>query len=210
MRVRSPPFPPFNMKKLEAIIFIIIVLASLIYFSSQFGSLTALVSKPSTAIPSQPTALAPSTPPVKTTVTENFEELGISMEVPKNLIVAKQPVKSADGTTLEAYTFTIQNYESGQQNESANFQMYGLVQYDLPATSWGELSKVKESTETYQNIQEVSYNGVIGYYMQAKGERPRYTYMFLLTDKVLTIAVSEPTEFNKSLAESIVATVKYL
>lgn len=140
-----------------------------------------------------------------------FTELGISLEVPKDLYVIKEPeVNLDDSSKLSAYLFYIQNYGGDVGPGSDYFQMYGLLQYDLPPTTWEQFAQVADSPTEYAYINPIEINGVRGFEGQFSGPRNRFIYLFYLDGRVLTIAVADPTPENKALADSIIQTLEPL
>jgi hypothetical protein len=140
-----------------------------------------------------------------------FTELGISLEVPNDLQVFKEPsVDLNDSSKLAAYLFYIQNYGGSQGPGPDYFQMYGHLQYDLPPTTWEQFAQVADNTTEYAYINPIEINGVRGFEGQFSGTRNRFIYMFYLDGRVLTIAVADPTPENKALADSIIQTLELL
>jgi hypothetical protein len=140
-----------------------------------------------------------------------FTELGISLEVPSDLYVVKEPqVDLNDSSKLASYLFYIQNYGGNEGPGADYFQMYGHLQYDLPLTTWDELSQVQNNTAEFAYINLVEINGIKGFEGQFSGTRNRFVYMFYLDGRVLTIAVADPTPENKALADSIIQTLEPL
>lgn len=141
----------------------------------------------------------------------NFEQLGVSLEVPEGLSVIKDPVVNLDDPTrLQAYLFYIQNYGPSEGPGQDYFQMYGHLQYDLPPTTWEEYVGGVLNSDMYAYAREIEVNGLRGIDSQFAGERNRFVYHFLLDGRVLSIAVSDPTDANKALADSIISTLQYL
>ncbi len=140
----------------------------------------------------------------------DFKELGISMQVPSDLVVIKEPlVNLNDPSLLSSYLFYIQNYGGSEGPGADYFQMYGHLQYDLPSTTWEEFSKVQDNTTEFAYINPVEINGVRGFEGQFSGTRNRYIYMFYLDGRVLSIAVADPTPENKALADEIIRTLEF-
>ncbi|MEJ2013987.1 MAG: hypothetical protein P8X64_17395 [Anaerolineales bacterium] len=140
-----------------------------------------------------------------------FTELGITLEVPNDLQVFKEPsVDLNDSSKLAAYLFYIQNYGGSQGPGPDYFQMYGHLQYDLPPTTWEQFAQVADNTTEYAYINPIEINGVRGFEGQFSGTRNRFIYMFYLDGRVLTIAVADPTPENKALADSIIQTLELL
>lgn len=139
-----------------------------------------------------------------------FKELGISLVVPPDLYVVKEPLVSLDDPSrLDSYLFYIQNYGGNEGLGADYFQMYGLLQYDLPSTTWEEFSQIQDNTTEYAYINPLEINGVRGFEGQFSGTRNRYTYMFYLDGRVLKIAVADPTPENKVLADEIISTLEF-
>lgn len=140
----------------------------------------------------------------------SFDQLGISLEVPQNLYVAKDPrVSFDDPSRLEGYLFYIQNYGFPGGPPSGNFQIYGHLQYNLQPTTWEEFAENTLNSEMNAYETEIEVNGLRGFDTQLSGVRNRYVYLFLLEGQVLTLAVADPTEENKALADQIVSTMLY-
>jgi hypothetical protein len=139
-----------------------------------------------------------------------FDQLGISLEVPKELYVQKDPeVNYEDASVLDGYLFYIQNYGQPGGPPSGNFQMYGNFQYNLPTTTWEEFAQGQIDSEMNAYATEIEINGVRGIETQAAGERNRFFYHFFLDGYHLSIAVAEPSEENKVIADQIISTLKF-
>jgi hypothetical protein len=138
-----------------------------------------------------------------------FDPLGISLEVPADLYVAKVPdVDLNDASKLATYLFYIQNYGYPGGPNTGNFQMYGHLQFGLPPVSWEQFAQVQNDTTNYEYVNYIEINGVRGFDAQFSGQRNRYVYMFYLDGRVLTIAVSEPIPENKALSDQIISTLE--
>jgi hypothetical protein len=140
-----------------------------------------------------------------------FEQLGISLEIPNELCVIKNPsVKYEDQSKLESYRFYIQNYGCPGGTTSGNFQMYGLLQYTSLPRSWEEFSNihVESPNNAYANYIEVG--GLRGYDTQMTGQRNRFVYHFYLEGFDLSIYVAEPTSEVKELADQIIQSLELL
>jgi hypothetical protein len=140
----------------------------------------------------------------------SFDQLGISLEVPEELVVIKDPIVNLDDPSkLQSYLFYIQSYGPNGAPTENYFQMYGHLQYDLPPTTWDEYKNDVLNSDMYAYAQEINVNGLAGIDSQFTGERNRFVYHFLLDGRVLSIAVSDPTEENKALADQIINTLEY-
>jgi hypothetical protein len=159
----------------------------------------------------QPTAKLEEPSSIETTQRHMFEGLGISLGIPKELYVRKDPqVKFEDQSKLESYLFYIQNYGYPGGPSSGDFQMYGLLQYNLPPISWEQFSdnQINSTMNAYANYIEVG--GLRGYDTQVAGERNRFVYHFYMDGQVLSIAVSQPTPENKAVADQIINSLELL
>ena len=159
----------------------------------------------------QPTAKLEEPSSIETTQRHMFEGLGISLEIPNELYVRKDPqVKFEDQSKLESYLFYIQNYGYPGGPSSGDFQMYGLLQYNLPPISWEQFSdnQINSTMNAYANYIEVG--GLRGYDTQVAGERNRFFYHFYMDGQVLSIAVSQPTPENKAAADQIINSLELL
>jgi hypothetical protein len=159
----------------------------------------------------QPTAKLEEPSSIETTQRHMFEGLGISLEIPNELYVRKDPqVKYEDQSKLESYLFYIQNYGYPGGPSSGDFQMYGLLQYNLPPISWEQFSdiQINSTMNAYANYIEVG--GLRGYDTQLAGERNRFVYHFYMDGQVLSIAVSQPTQENKAAADQIINSLELL
>jgi hypothetical protein len=137
-----------------------------------------------------------------------FDELGISLDVPAGLNVEKAPIASPDDTSkLDAYTFYIQKNAEQVSPGSDYFQMYGLLQFDLPPLSWEEFSAIQDNPDVYAYVNPIEINGLRGFETQLAGERNNFVYLFYMDGQTLRIAVSSPTTENKALAEKILKTI---
>lgn len=142
------------------------------------------------------------------TKNHDFDEIGISLSIPENLYVIKTPNYNVETDELDSYNFYIQNYGFEGGKATGDLQIYGLYQFDLPATTPEELAKVKGDTRNYVYVNEFAAGPLSGYETQQKGERSNYVYMLLLNGRVLRISVSEPTETNRLTAEKILKSLK--
>ncbi len=89
----------------------------------------------------QPTADQEIDPPDPASKRYSFDQLGISLEVPSELYVFKDPnVNYDDPSKLDGYLFYIQNYGYREGPHTGDFQMYGLLQYDLFPISWEQFA----------------------------------------------------------------------
>jgi hypothetical protein len=168
---------------------------------------TALPMAPSEEPTSEPAA----EPPVESPGRTSFLQLGISLIVPEGLVVIKDPIVNLDDPSrLQSYLFYIQNYGPTGGPTEDYFQMYGHLQYDLPPTTWDEYKNDVLSSDMYAYAREIEVNGLPGIDSQLGGQRNRFVYHFLLDGKVLTIAVSDPTDANKTLADEIISTLEYI
>jgi hypothetical protein len=88
--------------------------------------------------------------------------------------------------------------------------MYGHLQYNLPPVAWEEFSnnQINSPINAYANYIEVG--GLRGYDTQLTGERNRFVYHFYLEGSILSIAVSEPTPENKTLADQIIQSLEFI
>lgn len=143
--------------------------------------------------------------------THVFDELGISLDVPAGLYVEKAPIASPDDNSkLDAYTFYIQKNADQVSPGSDYFQMYGLLQFDLPPLSWEEFSAIQDNPDVYAYVNPVEINGLRGFETQLAGERNNFVYLFYMDGQILRIAVSSPTMENKTLAEKILNTIQLI
>ncbi len=200
-----------NNKWLSSIGIMILVVVSLFYYQKQNGSIKSLVTgitfgnQASNPVVDQ-TQTSPSVKkPTYKTIT--FDEIGISLEVPSEMFVRKTPVYAPGTSNLQEYSFFIQNYtvSPGQSN---NFQMYAIYQPKNPTVTWDELVKAKDDKETYKYALETEYNGLKAIETKVNGERGNYTYLILLRGHVLTVAVSSPSDQNKSIGDRIIGSIK--
>lgn len=164
-----------------------------------------------------PTATPTESPGVTQTSLEatrrySFDELGISLEVPADLYVRKDPIVSLnDSSKLEGYLFYIQNYGYPGGSSSGDFQMYGSLQFgSFMTVSWEEFSNNTLNSPMNKYANYIEIDGLRGYDTQLSGERNRFVYLFHLDQHVLSIAVSAPTPENKALADQIISTLKVL
>jgi len=159
----------------------------------------------------QPTSTLDEPSSTDTTQRHMFEQLGISLEIPTDLYVKKDPsVKYEDQSKLDSYLFYIQNYGNPGGPSSGDFQMYGHLQYNLPPISWEQFSndQINSPMNAYADYFEVG--GLRGYDTQVAGERNRFVYHFYLEGSVLSIYVSEPTPENKAFADQIINSLELL
>ena len=148
--------------------------------------------------------------PAKSQTRTIFEQLGISLEVPEGLYVQKDPIVNFDDPSkLESYLFYIQNYSPEEGPGEDYFQIYGHLQYDLPAVSWEQYKSDILNSDMYEYARDIEVNGLPGLDTQFTGQRNRFVYHFLLDGRVLTLAVSHPTEENKALADQIIHTLEF-
>jgi hypothetical protein len=139
-----------------------------------------------------------------------FEQLGISLEVPSELCVIKDPdVKYEDQSKLENYVFYIQNYGCPGDTHSGNFQMYGLLQYTSGPISWEEYSNIQLGSPINAYANYIEVDGLRGYDTQLTGQRNRFVYHFYLEGYDLLIAVGEPTVETKELADQIIQSLEF-
>ena len=61
----------------------------------------------------------------------------------------------------------------------------------------------------YSYAKEIEINGLKGLDAQVAGQRNRFVYMFSLDGHVLNIAVADPTEVNKLLADEIISSLLF-
>lgn len=149
-------------------------------------------------------------PDIPETEGYTFDELGISLEVPADLFVIKDPIVNPDDSSkLDAYLFYIQDYGYPGGPSSGDFQIYGSLQFDLPPVSWEEFAALQDNTAEYEYVKAIEINGLRGFETQLAGQRNNFVYLFYLDDHILRIAVSSPTQENKSLAEEILKTIEY-
>lgn len=159
----------------------------------------------------QPTVTLEDPATVSATKRYSFEELGISLEIPSDLYVKKEPlVKYDDQGKLDGYLFYIQNYGYPGGPSSGSFQMYGHLQYNLQPITWERFIEIRDNSQgMYEYITPIEINGLKGYDAQYAGQRNRYVYTFYLQGQVLSIAVADPTPENKALSDEIIATLQY-
>ena len=139
-----------------------------------------------------------------------FEQLGISLEIPSELCVIKDPtVKYEDQSKLQSYLFYIQNYGCPGDTHSGDFQMYGHLQFTSGPISWEEYSNIQVTSPINEYANYIEVDGLRGYDTQLTGERNRYVYHFYLEGFDLSIAVAEPTEENKELADQIIQSLEF-
>ena len=165
----------------------------------------------------EPTEDAEQPEPTPTATTEisqtkrvTFEQLGISLEIPSELCVIKDPsVNYEDQSKLDAYLFYIQNYGCPGGPSSGNFQMYGLLQYDLLPRSWEEFSNAHLDSPNNAYADYIEVDGLRGYDTQLTGIRNRFVYHFYLDGNDLGIYVSDITPENKDLSDQIIQSLEY-
>jgi hypothetical protein len=158
----------------------------------------------------QPTGSGEDPAPAGDTTKVVFEQLGISLEVPNQLYVQKNPLVSYDDPgRLESYLFYIQNYGQPGGSPSGSFQIYGHLQYNLEPISWDVFAENTLSSSMNAYATEIEVNGLRGFDTQLSGERNRYVYQFLLNGQVLSLAVADPTQENKALADQIISTLQF-
>lgn len=139
-----------------------------------------------------------------------FEQLGISLDIPEDLVVIKEPVINLDDPNkLESYLFYIQNYGPEGGPGEDYFQIYGILQYSIPTVAWEEYASDVLNSDMYSYAKEIEVNGLKGLDTQLGGERNRFVYMFSLDGHILSLAVSDPTEENKLLADQIINTLQF-
>jgi hypothetical protein len=139
-----------------------------------------------------------------------FEQLGISLEVPEGIVAIKDPtVNLDDPSKLQNYLFYLQNYGSSEGPGEDYFQIYGHLQYGLPQITWEDYKNEILNSDMYQYAREIEINGLPGLDTQFIGPRNRFVYHFMLDGLVLTMAVADPTEENKDLADQIISTLEY-
>jgi hypothetical protein len=139
-----------------------------------------------------------------------FDQLGISLEVPQELYVQKDPQTNYDNASvLDSYLFYIQNYGQPGGPPSGNFQMYGHLQYNLPNISWEEFAQIQTDSPMNDYANEIEINGVRGFDTQVAGQRNRFVYHFYLNGQILSIAVADPSEENKVIADQIISTLRF-
>lgn len=159
----------------------------------------------------QPTAIIEEPPATSMTKRVTFDQLGISLEIPEDLYVKKDPmVNYEDQSKLDSYLFYIQNYGYPGGPSSGDFQMYGLLQYDLPSVSWEEFSDNQINSEMNAYADYIEVGGLRGYDTQVAGVRNRFFYHFYMEGAVLSIAVSEPTPENKAVADQIIQSLEVI
>lgn len=143
--------------------------------------------------------------------THVFNELGISLEVPADLFVIKEPIFNPDDSSeLDAYLFYIQNYGYPGGPSSGDFQVYGMLQFDLAPVSLEEFAALQDNPSGYKYVLPIDINGLRGFETQLAGERNNFVYLFYLDGHTLRIAVSSPTMENKDLAEKILNTIQVI
>ena len=159
----------------------------------------------------QPTATIEELSSTDTTQRHMFEQLGISLDIPKELYVRKDPlVKFEDQSKLQSYLFYIQNYGYLGGPSSGDFQMYGHLQYELPPISWEQFSDIQINSPMNAYANYIEVGGLRGYDTQVAGERNRFFYHFYMDGQVLSIAVSQPTPENKAAADQIINSLELL
>ncbi|MCJ7717884.1 MAG: hypothetical protein MUO54_15385 [Anaerolineales bacterium] len=138
----------------------------------------------------------------------SFDQLGISLEVPAELYVQKDPIVNYDDPSkLDSYLFYIQNYGYPGGLSSGDFQMYGWLQFDLPPVSWEQFASNTLNSPTNAYANPIEINGLKGFDTQLSVTRNRFVYLFYINQHILSIAVSAPTEENKALADQIISTL---
>ncbi len=136
----------------------------------------------------EPTSEPAAEPTMETTGRTSFEQLGISLQVPEELVVIKDPIVNLDDPSrLQSYLFYIQNYGPTGGPAEDYFQMYGHLQYDLPPTDWETYKNDILNSDMYAYAQEIEVNGLPGIDSQLGGQRNRFVYHFLLDGQILTI-----------------------
>jgi hypothetical protein len=159
----------------------------------------------------QPTTPTEEPSTTSTTKRYTFEQLGISLEIPKDLYVKKDPIVNyEDQGKLDSYLFYIQNYGYPGDPSSGNFQMYGHLQYNLLPISWDEFSNNQINSEMNSYANYIEVGGLRGYDTQVAGIRNRFVYHFYLEGSVLTIAVADPTPENKTLSDQIIQSLEFI
>ena len=178
----------------------------------QLTDSTGLPTEEKSSMDIEPTTTEEGTSADSATQRYVFEELGISLEVPADLYVKKDPlVKLDDPSKLGGYLFYIQNYGHPGGQSSGDFQMYGHLQYGSYMTlSWDAFSENTVNSPMNASANFIEIDGLRGYDTQLSGVRNRFVYLFHLDQHVLSIAVSAPTPENKALADQIISTLKVL
>jgi hypothetical protein len=83
------------------------------------------------------------------------------------------------------------------------------LQYSIPQVNWEEYTSDVLNSDMYSYAEEIEVNGLQGLDTQVAGVRNRFVYFFSLDGRVLTIAVADPTEENKALADQIIDTLQF-
>ena len=82
------------------------------------------------------------------TIRQEFTELGISLDVPADLYVKKEPLVNWDDQgKLDSYLFYIQNYGYPGGPPSGDFQMYGHLQYSLQPITWEQFVQIQDDSQ---------------------------------------------------------------
>lgn len=146
----------------------------------------------------------------ETTKLVRFGPLGISLEIPADLYVHKNPSFNYDDPSkLDGYILYIQNYGWPGGSNSGDFQIYGILQYSPRPISWEEFAANNLNSPMNESVTEIEVNGIRGFDTFPSGERKRFIYQFLLDGQVLTLAVSAANENNKALADQIISTMQF-
>lgn len=176
----------------------------------QQNQITELVTLEPTIEVVQPTPTVEEPSATIATMRHMFKELGISLDIPKDLYVKKEPlVKYDDQSKLDSYLFYIQNYGYPGGPSSGNFQMYGILQFNLHTISWDEFSNIHINSPNNSYANYIEVGGLRGYDTQLSGVRNRFFYHFYLEGYDLSIAVSDPTPENKILADQIIQSLVF-
>jgi len=169
------------------------------------------ITEPTATVEVQPTAVEEGTLADPAAERYSFNELGISLEVPADLYVIKDPIVKIDDTSkLDSYLFYIQNYGFPGGPSSGDFQIYGHLQYNLPLVSWEDFSNAQVNSPMNAYADYIEVGGLRGYDTQLSGERNRFVYHFYMDGRTLSIAVSQPTEENKARADAIINSLEIL
>jgi hypothetical protein len=126
----------------------------------------------------------------------NFDDIHLTFSAPSDLQVTMEKVDETFILTLQKSAYPKPDY----------YQLYGIYHVTDPKTI-NKSDLKKELNET--GIEETTIDGMYTLKGQYKGERNRFVTIIVTDKGLFTLATSQPTEENKKITDSLLATFDF-
>lgn len=132
---------------------------------------------------------------------ETIDEIGLSLEHPKDLVFRKEIADNAGSIRTAGFFLT-----KGSEN-NPEYQMYGLYEQYRDATEQ-DLERAKTEMDP-ASIKKTSIDGYKGIEGLILGPKTRYITIVLKGKKLFSVSTLPPTPANKAITDQILSTFNF-